>query len=75
LVIPQGIYSQLLAHLFPGDNDEHGAVITTGIAVSGRGVRLLARELHLAVDGVDYVPGKRGYRMLAYGGTPDPSGH
>ena len=64
LVLPQGIYSQLHAHLFPGDNDEHGAVITAGIAVSGRGVRLLARELHLAVDGVDYAPSKRGYRML-----------
>jgi ThiF family protein len=64
LVLPQSIYSNLHAHLFPGDNDEHGAIITAGIAVSDRGVRLLARELHLAVDGIDYVPGKRGYRML-----------
>jgi len=64
LILPQGIYSNLHAHLFPGDNDEHGAIITAGIAVSGRGVRLLARELFVAVDGVDYVPGKRGYRML-----------
>jgi molybdopterin/thiamine biosynthesis adenylyltransferase len=64
LMLPQGIYSRLHAHLFPGDGDEHGAVITAGIAITGRDVRLLARELHLAVDGVDYVPGKRGYRML-----------
>jgi hypothetical protein len=64
LVMPQGIYSQVQAHLFRDDHDEHGAVMTAGIAVSGRNVRLLVRELHLAVDGVDYVPGKRGYRML-----------
>jgi hypothetical protein len=58
------MYSRLHAHLFPGDNDEHGAVIYAGIATSKTGIRLLARELHLAKDGVDYVPGKRGYRML-----------
>jgi hypothetical protein len=64
LVLPDGLYGQLHRHLFPGDHDEHGAVIAAGIAESSRGVRLLGRELHLAVDGVDYVPGKRGYRML-----------
>jgi ThiF family len=75
LVVPQGIYSQLHSHLFPGDNDEHGAVITAGIAVSGRGVRFLARELHLAVDGEDYVPGKRGYRMLKANFIDSKIGH
>lgn len=64
LVLPQGMYDELRAHLFPGDGDEHGAVIAAGIAESPRGVRLLARSLHLAVDGIDYVAGKRGYRML-----------
>jgi len=64
LVIPQSMYSRLHAHLFPGDNDEHGAVIYAGIATSKTGIRLLARELHLAKDDVDYVPGKRGYRMI-----------
>jgi tRNA A37 threonylcarbamoyladenosine dehydratase len=54
----------LHAHLFPGDHDEHGAVIAAGIARTGSGTRLLARELFLAEDGVDYVPGRRGYRML-----------
>jgi molybdopterin/thiamine biosynthesis adenylyltransferase len=38
--------------------------MTAGLAETARGVRLLARDLHLAVDGVDYLPGKRGYRML-----------
>jgi hypothetical protein len=58
------LWAQLEAHLFPGDGDEHGAVIAAGIVQTARGTRLLARELHLARDGVDYVPGERGYRML-----------
>src|SRR5262245_54154459 len=64
VVLPQGLYTQLHAHLFPGDQDEHGAVIAAGLTASERGVRLLARDLFLAQDGKDYVPGKRGYRML-----------
>jgi ThiF family len=62
--LPDGLCSRLHRHLFSGDHDEHAAVIAAGLAETPRGVRLLARELHLAVDGVDYVPGKRGYRML-----------
>lgn len=64
LVLPEQLYRQLQAQLFPGDGDEHGAVIAAGLAASPRGTRLLARELFLARDGVDYVPGERGYRML-----------
>ncbi len=64
LTIPGGLYAKLLRHLFPGDGDEHGAVILAGTCQSDRGLRLVARELHLAKDGVDYVSGKRGYRML-----------
>ena len=64
LTIPRGLYAELQRHLFPGDGDEHGAVILAGTCESGRGLRLIAREIHLAKDGVDYVPGKRGYRML-----------
>jgi tRNA A37 threonylcarbamoyladenosine dehydratase len=65
LVIPEDLYERLHAHLFPGDRDEHGAVIAAGIARTSDGrIRLLARNLYLAKDGVDYVPGKRGYRML-----------
>jgi molybdopterin/thiamine biosynthesis adenylyltransferase len=59
------MFQRLMDHLFPGDRDEHGAVIAAGMHVLPDGtVRLLARDLHLAQDGVDYVPGKRGYRML-----------
>lgn len=64
LTIPDDMYGALMRHLFPGDGDEHGAIILAGICESDRGLRLVARELHLAVDGVDYVPGKYGYRML-----------
>jgi molybdopterin/thiamine biosynthesis adenylyltransferase len=65
LVTDSELYEQLLAHLFPGDHDEHGAVITAGVARTSRGTRLLARELMLARDGTDYVPGKHGYRRLS----------
>lgn len=64
LIFPESMYEQLQVHLFPGDGDEHGAVVIAGLAQSGRGTRLLARELFLAKDGRDYVAGQRGYRML-----------
>lgn len=65
LIIPEALYRELHGHLFPGDGDEHGAVICAGIAHAPSGeTRLLARSLHLAVDGRDYVQGERGYRML-----------
>jgi molybdopterin/thiamine biosynthesis adenylyltransferase len=55
---------QLDAHLFPGDNDEHGAVIGASVVTTARGTRLLGRRLFLAQDGVDYLPGDNAYRML-----------
>src|SRR5712691_1538991 len=64
LTLPESMYHVCCYHLFPGDHDEHGAVILAGVCKSDRGLRLVARELHLAVDGKDYVPGRRGYRML-----------
>jgi molybdopterin/thiamine biosynthesis adenylyltransferase len=57
-------WDDLRGHLFPGDGDEHGAVILAGVAATPAGTRLVAREIVLAEDGVDYVPGQRGYRML-----------
>jgi hypothetical protein len=65
LVIPEGLYKRLQAHLFPDDQDEHGAVIAAGISRSSDGkMRLLAREIHLAQDGRDFVAGRRGYKMF-----------
>lgn len=54
----------LRTHLFPGDRDEHGAVVGASVLHTPRGSRLLARRLWLAADGIEYVPGNRGYRML-----------
>ena len=67
LIVPDDLYRRLHLHLFPGDHDEHGAVIVAGVAESASEVRLLTRELFCATDGIDYVPGKRGYRMLKAG--------
>lgn len=64
LVIPGEMWGRLYDHVFPGDGDEHGAVIAAGIVNSPRGMRLVARELHLAVDGVDFVDGHRSLRRL-----------
>jgi tRNA A37 threonylcarbamoyladenosine dehydratase len=64
LVMPPDLWADLAAHLFAGDGDEHGAVVGAGMVETARGVRLLARDLVIAEDGVDFIPGKRGYRML-----------
>jgi molybdopterin/thiamine biosynthesis adenylyltransferase len=60
----QPLYERLMSHLFPGDQDEHGAVISAGMVDTARGTRLLARDLFVAQDGIDFIPGRRGYRML-----------
>lgn len=65
LRIPRSMMVELNDHLFPGDGDEHGAVIGAAVVpTSDGGMRLLAQELFLAEDGIDYLPGQRGYRML-----------
>ena len=57
-------YDLLVSHLFSGDGEEHGAVLSVGVARSERSNRLLVRDVYLARDGQDYVRGSRGYRML-----------
>lgn len=64
LLIPIQLWEKLRQHLFREEFDEHGAVIAAGVVRTDRGVRLLARDVFLAEDGVDYLPGQRGYRML-----------
>lgn len=64
LAIPQSLKKELFRHLFPGDGDEHGAIVSAGLVKTDHDVRLLARELVCAIDGKDYLSGKRGYRML-----------
>lgn len=65
LLLPGALWQRLRAHLFREDADEHGAVLAAGVARTGAGIRLLARNAFLAEDGVDYLPGQRGYRMLS----------
>jgi hypothetical protein len=62
--IAQEHFKTLHDHLFPGDDDEHGAVLLAAISHNNGQLTLLVREVHLAVDGVDYVEGKVGYRAL-----------
>ena len=64
LRLPIALMDELHAHLFRLDGDEHGAVIGASAIETADGLRLLGRRLFLAHDGTDYVPGKRGYRML-----------
>jgi hypothetical protein len=64
LSISDSHWDELVAHLFPGDGDEHGAVLSAGLVQTERGNRLLVRSVATATDGTDYVPGEHGYRML-----------
>jgi tRNA A37 threonylcarbamoyladenosine dehydratase len=57
-------WEHLYNHLFPGDRDEHGAVLLCGAVRTDRAFRLVVREVVPAIDGVDYVSGTRGYRHL-----------
>lgn len=70
LTLSPGLWADLHDHLFR-DGRGHGAVILAGRAPGPRGDRLLGRELILAVDGVDYVPGHTGHRALAPGFVRD----
>jgi tRNA A37 threonylcarbamoyladenosine dehydratase len=64
LRFPADLWRDLKNHLFPGDGDEHGAVIGATVLQTSREVRLLARRLYPAIDGLDYVAGDYGYRKL-----------
>jgi tRNA A37 threonylcarbamoyladenosine dehydratase len=65
LRVRQSDWEQLVAHLFPGDGDEHGAVLLCGEVAAANRHKLLVREVVPASDGTDYVPGTRGYRHLS----------
>jgi hypothetical protein len=60
----RGDFDQLVQHLFPGDGDEHGAVLLAGVSNLNGRLTLYIREVHIALDGVDYVEGQIGYRAL-----------
>jgi hypothetical protein len=58
-------FDVITKHLFPGDRDEHGAVLLAGVSQAGNVPTFHVREIHLAEEGVDYVEGKIGYRALS----------
>lgn len=74
LTMTEPQFQEIQAHLFPGDYDEHGLVITAGLVETSRGTRLLVRDIFLAQDGADYIPGKRGYRALTAQFVAEKSG-
>ena len=63
--ITRNDFSTIFNHLFPGDNDEHGAVLLAGLSHAGGNLTLHVREVHLAQEGASYVEGKIGYRALS----------
>jgi hypothetical protein len=65
LRISRDHFKTLMDHLFPGDGDEHGAVLLAGTSMSRGQLNLHVREVHLAEEGTDYVEGKIGYRALS----------
>lgn len=58
-------YNIIIQHLFPGDMDEHGAVLLAGTSQSNGQLMLHVREVHIAREGTDYVKSNIGYRALA----------
>src|SRR5208282_235143 len=58
-------FNVVMNHLFPGDGDEHGAVLLAGVSRLKGQLTLLVREVHLAREGIDYVEGRIGYRALS----------
>jgi hypothetical protein len=46
--MPAQLKEQLFQHLFPGDRDEHGAVLAASLAWDGDRARLLVRHVIIA---------------------------
>ncbi len=64
--ITRSAFDELSSHLFPGDGDEHGAVMLAGVSTfSSDQTVLTVREVHHAAFGTDYVEGTYGYRALS----------
>ena len=64
ILVTSGDHQRIMDHLFPGDEDEHGAILRAGIMRSGSSLRLLIQDVLPAEFGTDYVPGRFGYRAL-----------
>ncbi len=64
LRIGEGVWKAMAGHINRDDHDEHGGALICGVTKRNGQPTLLAREFVPAVDGVDYVPGTRGFRAL-----------
>lgn len=65
VVAPADIHDRLVKHLFPGDDDEHGAILRAGVVMTDTCLRLLVKDFEPAEFGTDYVEGHFGYRALS----------
>ena len=64
ILVTSGNHQRIMEYLFPGDQDEHGAILRAGIVRNGSSLRLLIQDIHPAEFGTDYVAGRYGYRAL-----------
>ena len=64
ILVTSGDHQRIMDHLFPGDKDEHGAILRAGIVRNGSSLRLLVQHVQPADFGIDYVAGRHGYRAL-----------
>ena len=65
ILVTSGDHQRIMDHLFPGDRDEHGAILRAGILRNGSSLRLLIQHVQPAEFGSDYVAGQYGYRALS----------
>ena len=64
ILVTSGDHQRIMEHLFPGDQDERGAILRAGVVRSAYSMRLLIQHVQPAEFGTDYVPGRYGYRAL-----------
>ena len=64
ILVTAADHERIMEHLFPGDGDEHGAILRAGIVRDGSALRLLVQHVQPAEFGTDYVAGRYGYRAL-----------
>ena len=64
ILVTAGLHQRIMEHLFPGDHDEHGAILRAGIMRNGSSLRLLVQHVQPAEFGTGYVAGRYGYRAL-----------
>ena len=64
VLVTSEAHQRIMAHLFPGDQDEHGIILRAGVVRNGSSLRLLIQDVRPAEFGSDYVAGRYGYRAL-----------